>query len=283
MDDFHYSAEAENVMNLFYQAEAMVYVEGPDDICFWEIIFNKASSLKVEIKDVGGCEELKKYIDRVTDEDLQIIIACDADFTTFENEENADSRIVKTYGHSIENTFIDKTGIYKAIKTLGKLPQKIMNDVNVDSWTEDFYTKMEPLIKLDIYNHIYRKGISVIGDSADRFMKSRKSNEICEQKITSCKNTIIEKLGVEPDNIDSSFKSKSIEYRKWLRGHFLFSAVHRYISTTAEKNGKKVSLSYESLYSNLMNTFESNFTNTHIEFNHYHEKIKAINMPHEMK
>lgn len=32
-----------------------------------------------------------------------------------------------------------------------------------------------------------------------------------------------------------------------------------------------------------MNTFESNFTNTHIEFNHYHEKIKAINMPHEMK
>ncbi|MDF7111666.1 hypothetical protein NLR26_24955, partial [Escherichia coli] len=130
----------------------------------------------------------------------------------------------------------------------------------------------------DIYNHIYRKGISVIGDSADRFMKSRKSNEICEQKITSYKNTIIEKLGVEPDNIDSSFKSKSIEYRKWLRGHFLFSAVHRYISTTAEKNGKKVSLSYESLYSNLMNTFESNFTNTHIEFNHYHEKIKAINM-----
>lgn len=157
-----------------------------------------------------------------------------------------------------------------------------MNDVNVDSWTEDFYTKMEPLIKLDIYNHIYRKGISVIGDSADRFMKSRKSNEICEQKITSYKNTIIEKLGVEPDNIDSSFKSKSIEYRKWLRGHFLFL---QYIGTLAQlqKKWKKVSLSYESLYSNLMNTFESNFTNTHIEFNHYHEKIKAINMPHEMK
>ncbi len=41
MDEFHYSSEAENILNRFYQAEIMVYVEGDDDICFWETYFQQ--------------------------------------------------------------------------------------------------------------------------------------------------------------------------------------------------------------------------------------------------
>ena len=44
----------------------------------------------------------------------------------------------------------------------------------------------------------------------------------------------------------------------------------------AVKNGKSISLSYEALYSNLINTFESKFTVNHPEFNYYKDKITAI-------
>ncbi|MCK7396593.1 DUF4435 domain-containing protein [Enterobacter bugandensis] len=275
MVDFHYSADAENIMNLFYQAEVMVYVEGPDDICFWETVFDKVSDLKVEIQDVGGCEELKKYIERIINEDLNIIIACDADFTTFSNQ-MLDRRIIKTPGHSIENTFINENGVYKAIKTLGKLSQKTMSEINIISWQDDFYSKMEPLIKLDIYNFIYNKGIPVIGDNADRFMKSKKSNAICEQKIKSYSESTLVKLGaINLEEIDAALP-QPIDYSRWIRGHFLFSAIHRLVSTMAEKSGKNISLSYESLYSNLMNSFESNFTEAHNDFNHYREKINTL-------
>ncbi|HCX7732599.1 TPA: hypothetical protein OZ640_004640, partial [Escherichia coli] len=40
-ENFSWSNEAENVISLFYDADIMVYVEGEDDIAFWEIIFKK--------------------------------------------------------------------------------------------------------------------------------------------------------------------------------------------------------------------------------------------------
>lgn len=279
MDDFHYSSEAENVLNLFYQAEVMVYVEGDDDICFWETIFNKSSSLKIEIQEVGGCEELKKFITRLLEENLQVLVACDSDLTIFKEQQILDPRIIKTSGYSIENTFISTNEVYKAIRTLGKLPKKTMDTIDIESWSNDFYSKLEPLIKLDIYNFVNDKGVSVIGDNADRFMKSKKSNIICQNKINSFIYQINEKLGdVDLTEIESFINEKEINVRAWLRGHFLFSAIHRLVSTTAQKNGKTISLSYEALYSNLLNTFESNFTEQHPEFNYYKQKITTTSI-----
>ncbi|EGT4448349.1 DUF4435 domain-containing protein [Cronobacter sakazakii] len=279
MDEFHYSAEAENVLNMFYQAEVMVYVEGEDDICFWETIFNKSSSLKVEVQEVGGCEELKKFATRLIEEDLKVIIACDSDLTSFKNGQISDSRIIKTPGYAIENTFICSNGIYKAIRTLGKIPKKIMDTIDIDSWDKDFHAKLEPLIKLDIYNFINDRGVSVVGDNADRFMTSKKSNVICSDKINTFIAKVEEQLGgVDLTEVETIIATKSINLRSWIRGHFLFSAIHRLISTITEKNGKGISLSYESLYSNLINTFESNFTEQHPEFNYYKNKITAVSL-----
>ncbi len=45
-DNFNWSDEAENVISMFYDADIMVYVEGEDDIGFWEIVFKKKWSTK---------------------------------------------------------------------------------------------------------------------------------------------------------------------------------------------------------------------------------------------
>lgn len=277
MDEFHYSSEAENILNRFYQAEIMVYVEGDDDICFWETIFSKTSSYKVEIQEVGGCEELKKFINRLLEEDLQVLVACDSDLTIFKEQQITDARVIKTTGYSIENSYICLDGVYKAIKTLGKIPKKVMDTIDLESWNDDFYNKVEPLIKYDIYNFMNEKGIAVIGDNADRFMKSKKSNVICPEKIANFIVQLNEKFeGVDLSEVENLIEEKEINIRSWLRGHFLFSAIHRLISTIAVKNGKSISLSYEALYSNLINTFESKFTINHPEFNYYKDKITAI-------
>ncbi|MDM9086694.1 DUF4435 domain-containing protein [Klebsiella pneumoniae] len=63
-ENFSWSNEAENVISLFYDADIMVYVEGEDDIAFWEIIFKKNGRFNVEVQDVGGCEALQPYIEK---------------------------------------------------------------------------------------------------------------------------------------------------------------------------------------------------------------------------
>jgi len=279
MDDFYYSPEAENIINLFYQSEVMVYVEGPDDICFWETIFNKVSSLKVEVQDVGGCTEVDKYIERIIKEDLNIIVACDADLKIFKGINPQHTRVIRTPGYAIENSFITQEGVLKAIKTLGKISRKTVSEIDISAWNENFYSSIEHLIKLDIYNYIHDKGIPVIGDSSDRFMKTKDSNELCSEKISAFRNQVTDKMGdFDIEEVNTLIHQLGTDYKRWLRGHFLFSATHRLISTLACRSGKKVSLSHESLYSNLITNFESAFSDTHPDYYHYQSKISEIRL-----
>ena len=54
-----YSLDALRVKALFYNKKAMVYVEGPEDINFWDPYFDRDV---FEIESVNGCENLKPYI-----------------------------------------------------------------------------------------------------------------------------------------------------------------------------------------------------------------------------
>ncbi|EFH8005158.1 DUF4435 domain-containing protein, partial [Escherichia coli] len=78
-ENFSWSNEAENVISLFYDADIMVYVEGEDDIAFWEIIFKKNGRFNVEVQDVGGCEALQPYIEKITSGEINAIVARDSD------------------------------------------------------------------------------------------------------------------------------------------------------------------------------------------------------------
>ena len=75
MADLTYSADAHNVLSKFYNADKMVYVEGDDDVLFWEFIFNKFSNFKVKVQGVGGKPELEKYIKRICDGEINSIAA----------------------------------------------------------------------------------------------------------------------------------------------------------------------------------------------------------------
>lgn len=277
MDNLFYSDEAQDILNLFYQSDVMVYVEGPDDVCFWEIIFKKTSTLNVEVQDVGGCHALEEYIDKIRNNKIRAIVACDSDFRGFSGETLNHNNIIYTNGYSIENTFINKASIIRTIKTLGKYSTRDLQRVEYSAWLDDFSQKICTLVKLDILNHINKSGCSVLDVKADRFMKAKPSFRFCEDKITSYFDGLPSSLKeANLEEIDMKLTLSNI--MNWLRGHFLFSAIARFISGQLARDGRKTNISTDALYSNLLTSFELLFNQEDSAFNHYYDKINLISI-----
>ena len=54
-----YSSEALKAKSIFYGKKAMVYVEGCEDVNFWDPYFERDY---FEIESVNGCQNLVSYI-----------------------------------------------------------------------------------------------------------------------------------------------------------------------------------------------------------------------------
>ena len=113
-----HSDDAISVTHKFYNKQYMVYVEGDDDVSFWDSVFSKVASGKYEIESLNGISgEMQTYIKKVTDGAIfNVIIACDKDYTSYLESDPYDNQyIVTTYGHSIENTMFCDIDIALAV------------------------------------------------------------------------------------------------------------------------------------------------------------------------
>ncbi|ENM3764542.1 DUF4435 domain-containing protein, partial [Vibrio cholerae] len=232
MDDFYHSQDANNILHLFYRADVMVYVEGEDDVPFWEIVFSHLADYKVEIQDVGGSNELEKYIAKLDSGEINGIVACDSDFEVIKGYPSK-SNVIRTYGYSIENTIISQSTILKIIKSIGKIPTKNTPVQESEEWLKKFNSTMQKLVIHDIYNELKGLGVSIVGDNCSRFLKSQKSYELCQEKIEDFIRSVgflIEESDLQ--KIDTMMNEISRDYSDFIRGHFLFSAVSRFIITT---------------------------------------------------
>ncbi|EHZ9644878.1 TPA: DUF4435 domain-containing protein [Escherichia coli] len=276
-ENFSWSNEAENVISLFYDADIMVYVEGEDDIAFWEIIFKKNGRFNVEVQDVGGCEALQPYIEKITSGEINAIVARDSDLNHFSDNIVKHTNIIYTKGYSIENTIIDEKTISHILKNTGRFCTKKMQEIDVENWLSNFYSNIENLIILDIHNHLNKLGCSVIGDSCDRFMQSRNSYNICKEKIDEYINRLPESFttnGLAEKNNIQFPENTSINH--WVKGHFLFSASLRFITNFLASINKKTSISKDSFYANILSAFEIFYTEEHADYSYYNQKIGAI-------
>lgn len=75
-----YSDSALGVKAAFYNKKAMVYVEGTDDIIFWEQFFDK---LVYKVEDVGGCGNFNAYIQRLNNGEKSFVVAGDLDYSPY--------------------------------------------------------------------------------------------------------------------------------------------------------------------------------------------------------
>jgi hypothetical protein len=111
MVDFSYSTEAKNVLNKFYRVEKILYVEGDDDIPFWECVFDKLSPFSVKVKEAGGKSEAKKYAAEIVTGAADYLVAMDADYDKLFFQDDHPN-VIYTYGYWPLSSFRPPTTTY---------------------------------------------------------------------------------------------------------------------------------------------------------------------------
>ncbi len=276
MPDFDYSIDAKNVLNKFYNAEKMVYVEGKDDIPFWEFVFNKIAGYKVEVEAVDGKPELMKIAKTIRTDNAEYLVAMDSDFDIFKDLGNH-TNIIKTPGYSIENTLVTNVSLAKIIKNLARVPSKDVPWDRCDDWLGKVNEMIKQLVILDVANELGGHGVKVALENSDRFMISNKSCELCSEKIGKFIENL--KLDVSEDvasSIDNMIRDLNLSYIDIIRGHFLFSAALRFVRSKVREIGKNISISMDAIYANMLLVFENTFDERHPHFSHYKKSILSI-------
>jgi hypothetical protein len=248
--NLEYSTDALNVKSQFYNKEISVYVEGKEDIIFWESIFKTCQLEDYYIEDTNGFENLTNYMDKIIDDNATIIVACDCDHSPFILDYKYNNlRIIKTYGYSIENTMYCIHNIEQSIKRYAKTRKSFHPKIN--EWYNKFAILSKDLLKYDIANIRFSKGTRILGDKCNRFLKSEDSIDLSPIKINHYLSKILSRFTEEEiqectDLIDADER----ELRYLIKGHFLTNGVINLIKQVVlQETGIKVSISIDSLYS----------------------------------
>ena len=249
--DLSYSINALRVKALFYGKKAMVYVEGPEDIVFWDPYFDRTV---FELESVGGCKSLKPYIAKLEQGERSFIVACDSDYNSFTGVTYSSPLVVTTYGHSIENMMFCPYNLNETVRKLSKMPVDSSNEIN--NWYSTFVNSAKPLLVREIINVTYKpkeNKIQVFGDNCAPYCKSKPCYELDDKKIKKfCDDNKNFFPQEEIARVENEIINDGRETRQLIKGHFYTHAVARLLPSLASlaTGGLKVNgFSHDWLYS----------------------------------
>ena len=257
-----HSAPAISITHEFYNTQVMVYVEGDDDIPFWDELFKKiVPDDFYTIEQVGGKNNLRNCINAIKRGDItNVIVACDSDYNRilYDNTSTLydNPLIIMTQGHSIENTMFCPRTVAKYIKNVLKTTTDYYPLTK--TWYEQFCSLSLKLLPYDILNQeefennddsnkkkVYNERFHRLQDDSNPTMLSENKIEVLISKIKSNykESDIID--------IENRIAVDSREPRYIIQGHFLEIAVMNYIRETIKK-AKKVALSNEAIFTSFI-------------------------------
>lgn len=275
MFDFDYSIDARNIKSAFYDVDIMVYVEGQEDVPFWEFIFSKFYSKKFHVEEVDGKENLKKYMKEIIEGIGEFVVARDSDYDRIKGDCVYSKKILYTKGYSIENTMINSFSVEKVVRNLSLSAQRNLVHTDFSSWIFSIEKNIEPLIIVDIYAFLNNKGLAIMPHNADRFMRSKNSYELCSHLIGNYISSLdVSSIEGEIKKIYQSLEVNDCSVFDCINGHFLFSAAHRFVtlkSASFRKNfsSTKIQCSKDSFFGLLLSAFESAFDTNHSHYSYY--------------
>jgi hypothetical protein len=276
MSGYNYSVEALNNLKEFHRVRIVVYVEGPEDIPFWKRIFRIFNIEHFIVKPAGGITELMKYVDSVVNENADIFIARDLDYDEIMGKVISHARIAYTYGHSIENTLCSPNIVAQVIENLAQISGEYSVE-KVEEWLISFTECFRDLVAFEIANTKYCKGVRVLGDNCSRYMDRNQSISINEDFIIShARELELEfapaEIQIGRDLLDTSDRRLAFV----IRGHFLISAVLKYVKTEVERlKGTNITLPRDNLLSLLVANI-SPTTLTPVEHEHYSYQMEQF-------
>lgn len=269
MADLEYSIEARNILNVFHGVENIVYVEGENDIPFWEFLFEKFTNIKVKAEEVGGKDKLKSRINEIKNGSGSFFVATDSDFDWLNNEDTH-PQIFETFGYSIENSIISDESLQQLISCVAGISIHKVDKKKCREWLSSLEEDVYPLILADAVNRNYDLGFTVIPNNCDCFLVSKKSSKLSAQKLSAHLEKININIAEEfRDKFVAKMQSRGIEWADVLRGHFIISAAFKFIKEYIEELKRVVSISREMLFGSLMLAFKASFNGNHRHYNYY--------------
>lgn len=253
MADLEYSSEALNARNEFLGIKTVIYVEGDDDVLFWTEIFSEVADDKFEVEPMGGSMQLDNRIKEIESGKIKAIAARDSDFLKILQKSTKHPRVLYTHSYSIENSLYVTDSILELTKSFCK-NNKVQKS-ECEEWLTTLAKNIAPLVHIDIANEHSLSGQPTIGDNCARFMQG---NTVCSSKVSNFVDEASKKIPLDSIKIyKNKIGADCLPVINNIRGHFLATAVHKYIVQRAKEFGKKVSISYESLYSSAITCFKN--------------------------
>lgn len=231
-----YSDDALSIRHAFFNKKFIIYVEGVDDIPFWDARFSKflPNSLKNEfaIQEIGGKEGLLEYVEKIKNgTSTNIVVACDSDYDYSFGEQVPHECVVRTFGHSIENTMFCP----KFLATYLKRIVKTSNDLSscVLEWLTKFVVDASQLLPYEIENSInpdHSEDLPKIFNLGFFKLSENGAIDLSTQKISSLLSEISPKYSKEKiDLLSEQIKKSGVDNRFYIQGHFYASAVMNFI------------------------------------------------------
>lgn len=274
MAEWDYSIDALNVKSAFYEAKVIIYVEGDDDILFWQEVFSRVADAEFEVEVADGSGQLDKHIEEIGTGMLKAIAARDADFLSVLGLTSVNPKVLYTSGYSIENSLYTIDAVAHLARAWGKSMRITVADC--ERWIFDLAACIAPLVHLDVANALSNAGEPTLGDNCTRFMKGQSSATLCPMKISeqvSLTAATVPKKAVAAAR--AAVGEDPITILNYLRGHFLASAVLKFISASAKAHGRKINISADSLYAAAMAHFGRSLGHGHPHQDHYLQSAKA--------
>ncbi len=273
MSALEYSDDAVNALDAFLECDHILFVEGDDDVLFWSTVFEKCSKLTVDIRPVGGVNELKPYVEKVKSGELSCLVAQDADYTRYVAGFSHHPRVLYTYGYSIENTLY-KSELISAV--VGYWSKRDINcAIEVSEWLQNLSKVTAPLFYLDFLNFKKELKIDTGAGHCQQFMLSRLSEEIDVVKLNEHIALINNEHGLDYCERDVAEVAR-IPLVILMRGHFLQSAVLRFVNKKIKAIRRNASVSADALYAHAIHHFQSGFSWKCEEGKYYSRQIAAI-------
>lgn len=270
LDDMNYSFEYSNgaleSKPKFESKEFICFVEGHDDVIFWEKRFENAGINDVFFEEVGGKEEIEKFILKLGT-GLKAILCLDKDYNFILNRENKDGKVVYTYGHSIENTLYCSNSIKNYILKLGRFPKKISNLIlkAIELEYINFETKVYPLLKYEIANEkislecneqgiVNNNSVSILGNNTCKFLYKNNSIIIAEDKVKTTIDLCIKKIPNEiVIELEKTMSTNKLNTREIVRGHFLTNWVINLVKKIIkDQKNQNVKIELQSVFPSLV-------------------------------
>lgn len=259
MHDITYSSEALDTLPKFHRKKLVIYVEGDDDVPFWNAVFQAFEVQNFIIKPAGGTNEIEKYTESILRDDSEIYIARDSDFKELLQAQDIHPRIIWTYGHSIENTLYHPIHLAEIISIYARTQEYAPSQA--ENWLNNFSNEFRALLICEISNEIYKRGVEILGDKCCRFLMSNKSCIPSRESIIEHFNKI--RPGFTNDEYSTAENILNLATDRkpiffLMRGHFLTHAVTNFIKNEVKKIHKKEpAISQDNLFATLVTAMKS--------------------------